>query len=32
MESVGHICYSEWNEIRGCFITVAFQFCFRICD
>jgi hypothetical protein len=24
------ISYSQWSEIRRCFITTAFQFCFRI--
>jgi hypothetical protein len=25
------ISYSEWAETRRCFITIALQFCFRIC-
>jgi len=25
------ILYSEWFETSRCFITIAFQFCFRIC-
>jgi len=29
-KSVWCISYSEWSETRRCFITIAFQFCFKL--
>jgi hypothetical protein len=30
LKSVGCISYSQWSEIKRCFIAIAFQFLFRI--